>query len=410
MFELIACSLVTVFPDYLFRRYVQGMRIGKEITIFSVWYVLRWGITACVMLTVAIIATVFFFHPSSTNVMSFFRTVPIISESTGRVAEVYLGHRDRVAAGDPIFRLDSSSQEAAVAVARRKIAEVDAAMIVARTDLLTAEGKIAEAQAALKQVEDDLRTKRALNRNGSNVVATREIEKLEVDLGRTNGALKAANAAREAAEARLDALLPAQKASAEAALEQAETDLRKTVVRAGVSGRVEQFALRAGDIVSPIMRSAGLLIPEEAGRQALQAGFDQVSASVIEVGMIGEVACNTLPWRIIPVVVSAKQDYIAAGQFRGGEQLTDFPSGGGQGSVLVHLEPLYAGGIDDVTPGSNCIANLYSNHHDEIVAEGTSTARRIGLHIVDALGLVHAMLLRVQVVVMPVKTLVLSGH
>jgi len=51
---------------------------------------------------------------------------------------------------------------------------------------------------------------------------------------------------------------------------------------------------------------------------------------------------------------------------------------GGQGSVLVHLEPLYTGGIDEVTPGSNCMANLYSNHHDEIAAEGTSTARRIG--------------------------------
>ena len=42
------------------------------------------------------------------------------------------------------------------------------------------------------------------------------------------------------------------------------------------------------------------------------------------------------------------------------------------------------GGIDEVTPGSNCMANLYSNHHDEIAAEGTSTARRIGLHVVDA--------------------------
>lgn len=410
MLELIACSLVTVLPDYLFRRYVQGKRIGQEITIFSVWYVLRWGLTACFMLTVAVIATVFFFHPSSTNVTSFFRTVPIISETTGRVAEVYLGHSDTVAAGEPIFRLDSSSQEAAIEVAKRKIVEVDAAMVVARTDLLTTEGKIAEAQAAVRQVEDDLRTKRALNSSGSSVVATRDIEKQEVNLESARGALTAAEAAKEAAQARLTSLLPAQKASAEAALEQAETDLRKTVVRAGVSGRVEQFALRPGDIVSPIMRSAGLLIPEEAGRQALQAGFDQVSSSVIEVGMIGEVACNTLPWSIIPVVVAAKQDYIATGQFRGGEQLADFQNTGAQGSVLVYLEPLYSGGIDEVTPGSNCVANLYSNHHKEIEAEGTSTARRIGLHVIDALGLVHAMLLRVQVVAMPVKTLVLSGH
>ena len=36
MFELLLCSLLTVFPDYLFRRYVQGKRLGKEITFFSV--------------------------------------------------------------------------------------------------------------------------------------------------------------------------------------------------------------------------------------------------------------------------------------------------------------------------------------------------------------------------------------
>lgn len=94
----------------------------------------------------------------------------------------------------------------------------------------------------------------------------------------------------------------------------------------------------------------------------------------------------------------------------GGEQLTDVQNSGTEGSVLVYLEPLYSGGIDAVTPGSNCVANLYSNHHKEIAAEGTSTVRRIGLHVIDALGLVHAMLLRVQVVAMPVKTLVLSGH
>ena len=53
MFELMFCSLLTILPDYLYRRYRQGKRFGKEITFFSVWYELRWGITACLMLTVA---------------------------------------------------------------------------------------------------------------------------------------------------------------------------------------------------------------------------------------------------------------------------------------------------------------------------------------------------------------------
>ena len=41
MLEIILCSLVTVLPDYLYRRYRQGKRIGREITLFSVWYELR---------------------------------------------------------------------------------------------------------------------------------------------------------------------------------------------------------------------------------------------------------------------------------------------------------------------------------------------------------------------------------
>ena len=52
MLELMLCSLVTIVPDYLYRRYRQGKRFGKEITFFSVWYELRWGITGCLMLTI----------------------------------------------------------------------------------------------------------------------------------------------------------------------------------------------------------------------------------------------------------------------------------------------------------------------------------------------------------------------
>ena len=132
MLELMLCSLLTIVPDYLFRRYVQGKRIGKEITLFSVWFELRWGITGCLILTVCLITVIFYNHPSTTNVTLFFRTVPIISETTGRVAEVYVGFSGQVAKGAPIFRLDSSKQEAAVETARRKIAETEADMVVAR--------------------------------------------------------------------------------------------------------------------------------------------------------------------------------------------------------------------------------------------------------------------------------------
>ena len=32
MLELMLCSMLTLLPDFLFRRFVQGKRLGKEVT------------------------------------------------------------------------------------------------------------------------------------------------------------------------------------------------------------------------------------------------------------------------------------------------------------------------------------------------------------------------------------------
>jgi multidrug resistance efflux pump len=159
-----------------------------------------------------------------------------------------------------------------------------------------------------------------------------------------------------------------------------------------------------------MMRPAGLLIPSDAGQRALHAGFGQIEAQVMKVGMIAEVTCASKPWSIIPMVVTEVQDYIAAGQFRGGEQLVEAQQVARPGTLLVSLESLYKGGLEGITPGSSCIANAYSNNHDTITAKETGILKRVALHTVDALGLVHALILRLQALVFPFQTLVLGGH
>jgi multidrug resistance efflux pump len=410
MLEILLCSLLTILPDYLYRRYGQGKRIGQEITLYSVWFELRWGIVTCLMLAVGLITVIFYNHPSTTNATLFFRTVPILPEINGRVAEVHVRLGDKIAQGAPIFRLDSSKQEAEAEAARRKIAEVDAAVVVARVDIQTNEAKILEARSAHQQALDELQTKQQLRARNAGVVAEREIERLENLVEGRQAAVNAAIGAREGAQTRISVLLPAEKASAQAALAQAEVELVKTIIRAGIAGHIEQFALRVGDVVNPFMRPAGILIPEDAGRKSLQAGFNQVEAQVLKVGMIAEVTCLSRPWTIIPMVVTDVQDFIAAGQFRGGEQLVDAQQIRTPGTILAYLEPLYEGGLNGVVPGSSCIANAYSNNHDLIASGKLGTARSIALHAVDAVGLVHALLLRIQAAVLPIKLLVFSGH
>jgi multidrug resistance efflux pump len=409
MLELMICSLLTIFPDYLFRRYVQGKRLGKEITLYSVWFELRWGITSCLILTVSLITVIFYNHPSTSSVTLYFRTIPIVPETNGRVAEIYVGYNGHVDMGAPIFRLDSSKQEAAVETARRKIAEVDADLEVAKLDISKSEAQIQEAQSDLQQARDELRTKQELQRRNPGNVPAREIERLQLLVQAREATVAGATIAKETAQARVSAQLPADKASAEAALSEAEVELSKTTIRAGVSGQIEQFVLRVGDVVNPLMRPAGVLIPDDAGR-ALVAGFGQIEAQIMKPGMAAEVTCVSKPFTVIPMVVTSVQDYIAAGQFRGGEQLIDPQQVTRPGTLVAFLEPLYKGGLDGITPGSSCIANAYSNNHDEIVAADTRPLRGAALHAVDALALVHAIILRLQALVLPFQTLVFSGH
>ena len=409
MLELTICSLLTILPDYLYRRFVQGKRFGKEITLFSVWYELRWGITGCLMLTVSLITSVFFFHPSTQNAALLFRTVPILPEGSGRVAEVNFGYSAAVKKGDVLFTLDSSKQKAALETATRKVAEIDASLESAKSDVAKAEAQLGEARANYQQAKDELDVKSELQRRNPGFVAQRDIEKLQVIVDQRQAAIDAATAVLQSATLRVSTLLPAEKASAQAAQAEAQVDLDKTFVRAGVDGRVEQFLIRVGDVVNQLMRPAGILIPEGAGQAKLQAGFGQIEAGIMRVGMVAEATCISKPWVIIPLVVTSVQDYIAAGQFRSGEQLIEAQNLAKPGTILVFLDPLYKGGLVGVTAGSSCIVNAYTSNHDEIVDPKTSTARKVALHVIDGIGFVHALLLRIQALLLPFKTLVFGG-
>src|SRR5215813_2264640 len=405
MFELMVCSLFTLIPDYLYRRYAQGKRFGHEITIYSVWYELRYGITSCLMLTVLLITAIFYFHPSTTNVVGLFRAVPIVSEISGRVVEVYVGVSSDVARGAPLFRLDSAKQEAALEVAKRNIVEINARMVMAKAEIAAAEGQVQQARGDYEQTVDELATKEKIR----DVVARRDIERLQKVVESRKGTLTAAEANKHAAETKLSTLLPAEKASAEAAQNQAEVELAKTVVRAGVAGRTEQFVLRSGDMVNPLMRPAGVLIPEGVG-SVLIAGFGQIEAQVIKPGMIAEVTCISNPLTIIPMVVTGVQDYIAAGQVRSSEQLIDVQQLARPGTLTVFLEPLFDGGLDGVTAGSSCIANAYTSNHELLEKAGLGFGKRFFLHAIDTIGIVHAMILRLQALVLPIKVLVGAAH
>lgn len=410
MFELLICSLVTILPDYLYRRYRQGKRWGHEITFFTMWYELRHGITLCAMLTISLITLVFFYHPATSNVRSFFRTVTILPETGGRVSEVHVTNNQQVAAGELLFRLDDASQRAAVETAERRVQEVEASLVVAEANLAAALGSVTRAEAALNQSQEDLAREQELINRGSSAARQAELDRFTNEVGIREGELAAARAQQQAVEEQIRVLIPAQRASAQAALEQAETELAKTSVHAGVSGTVEQFGLQVGDYINPILRPAGILVPEDfVDQHRYVAGFHQIAAGVIKPGMYAEMTCLSKPFTVIPMVVVGLQDVVPSGQIRPTDILVDPQDNARPGTVTVFMEPVYPGQADGIPAGSNCLANAYTNNHDILHDEELSTGRWLFLHVVDTVGLVHAILLRIQTLLMPVKTLVLSG-
>jgi hypothetical protein len=66
--------------------------------------------------------------------------------------------------------------------------------------------------------------------------------------------------------------------------------------------------------------------------------------------------------------------------------------------------------LNGVPPESSCIVNAYSSNHELLASKDTGSLERVYLYIVDMVARVHALIIRLQAIVLPLKTLVFGGH
>ena len=134
-----------------------------------------------------------------------------MTETVGRVAEVFVGLRAEVEAGTPLFRLDSSEQQAEVESARRRIAVVDAELEVARIGLQVAEGSIAEARGAYAQAVEEYETRARLFERNPDAIPERDVEKARTLVEARRQALDAAIASKASAEEEINTPCPPRR-------------------------------------------------------------------------------------------------------------------------------------------------------------------------------------------------------
>ena len=131
----------------------------------------------------------------------------------------------------------------------------------------------------------------------------------------------------------------------------------------------------------------------------------------MRVGMVAEATCISKPMTIIPMVVTEVQDLIASGQVQASDQLIDAQRcDRSREQSRCFWSRSSKAASRAWRPGSHCIANAYTSNHDLLDDPNISTPKWFFLHMVDAVGVVHALILRIQALLLPVQTLVLGGH
>lgn len=218
---------------------------------------------------------------------------------SGVVAQVHVAAGDRVAAGAPLFTLDSREVEADIAARRAALAVAEARLMELEQsprpeDVPPAEARLTAAEAERRQAAADLADRRAQLAFFESVVDRRAIS--QDDLSRRRFAVQAAEARQAAAQARVVeaqaalALLKAgtwspvvatqraQVAQLRAQLGQAETTLARLTVRAPITGTVLQVKVRVGEFAQAGALAQPLMTMGDVDRLHVRVDIDESEA------------------------------------------------------------------------------------------------------------------------------------
>jgi len=381
MIELV----VTSIPFVLRVLYLRWKNI--PITLYNVHRALfLWFLLALV-----VFFAVFYYHPKSYSGIVPYRIVPVVADRGGTVTSLEIVPGQRVAPGDVLFTTDDRDERAAVEVAQKTLAEVDSAVSAAEANVRAAEASLAQAAAVLAQTNASLADQEALRASDSPAFRENDYERLLNTQAANEAQVAAAEAALDGARLQVSEVLPAQRESAAAALEQARVTLDQTVVRSAVDGTIEQLTLTVGDRAGQFaMGPAMLIVPDEP--LMIVAGFPQAYGSVLHEGMAAEVMCTSLlniamTDAVLPARIERIQNVIATGQLAPAGQLLDPASVSTPGSIVAYFSLVHPDHERLLMDGSSCMVQTYTTH-----LEGGGALS----HVVATLGVIKAVGVRLR--------------
>ncbi|MFM2663401.1 HlyD family secretion protein [Vibrio mediterranei] len=240
--------------------------------------------------------------PSTDNARVKGYVVPIKPQVSGQVIDIQVKPNQLVSEGDTLIALNPVDYEIAVQKAEQDL-EIAGQNVGAQT------ATIASAQARLTSsiVERDnveLQTRRVLTMAEKGVISASEADKARANLARARANVQNAQADLDKANKQLGAEGEenSQIKAALLALEKAQLDLERTVVRAPTNGGVSNFSLSEG-----FYASAGQPIMTFVSTDSIwiEAYFRENSLGNIQPGNEVEIALDFAPGKVITGKVSS---------------------------------------------------------------------------------------------------------
>lgn len=382
MLELLFTSFPAVIRYYQLRRRGEPMTVSNMKTAVFLW----------LLMAFFLFLAIFYYHPKSYSGIVPFRTVSVVAQAGGPVTRILVRNGQQVKAGDLLFEIENSTQQAALKQASTEIESIDAQEAKAKSAVEVAQANVEAVDAQIKQLTVDLASAEELLRKGAGTADA--VRKLSTSLDTAKFSLDAGQAQVKQAQTELTDVLPAARKTAEAAVEAAKVQLERTRVTAFSDGTVTQLLLSVGSPASQFVRNpAMVIVPDRTADtpKRVVAGFSQVAFDVLHTGMPAEIACDSnsnigMKNAVIAARVADIQPAIAAGQVTPEATLVDPESRIVRGSVLVSFEIEHAEQRDMLLDGTGCLVQTYTNN-----MHGTFG------HIIAATGAIKAFLLRTKV-------------
>jgi len=171
--------------------------------------------------------------------------VGVAPRVSGLVTRVWVRNDQKVGPGDPLFQVDPTDYRIALARARAQVADARAQLAAAEAAVESVRAKLASALANEEKARKDAERQQRLHEKDPGAISVRRVEVAQATfkeaVAKVAGAraeLRKAQEKEQSARERLTA--------AEASVEQAERDLKNTLVTAETAGVITDLRAEAG--------------------------------------------------------------------------------------------------------------------------------------------------------------------